>query len=904
MQYFILGALTAMIISQSTLAGDAPVDRETAIRASIKDVRVLSPAWICVVVDPTAEILAVRREQYGDALDADAAAFAAGKLAWWYWPFSKQFRMLNIQKSYHQPLFARMNQPAFWTVNGKTPADVTVWSHSIDGFPNWDAGEAPAVDCGNYSRTANMVYLKPGTPVRSGDTVTVQGKDGRQASMTFDDESTPNWSIKVNQSAYSANARRKLAYLGMWLPGIGPVDLSAYEGQSFHIKKYEPGTRWDQGRAVGDPLFTGVITLRMGFDSQHISREGGSNATGEDVYEMDFTGWTEEGTYCIQIPGLGRSWPFKISASGYADAFYTMMKGMYIQRCGMELSAPFTAWERPACHTETRLGTFIAESEDWYRPNYRKDNPDVGFRNEAGERIGLSAFTLIGNEDTNAPVIKGVKGGWHDAADFDRRIHHYNTVFDLLGLFEFFPNRFTDDQLHLPESGNGVPDLLDEAAYGVEVWRRTQREDGAVSSWLEQESHPGAANNLREAFVDNQMPFFASTPDRSGSFTYAAAAAWLGRLLMPYDKERATDYLQSAQRAYLWARNDNSAMRDREFLIDKPMRNANLKDQTIKFDEDPEIRPGDRAYSAKATAAALLYAATSMPGYLNDLTDSEFGKRYPVSGWSIHPMVCLTMLKHPGLSADEKAAMRKKLLEEADKLVASQELFAYRTLWMGPTEGWFHTMAWGNIYNKSRNVVAAYAITGDGKYKAAMESAADFFLGCNPMGQTMVTGIGSVYPVVIQHIHSISDGIPDPTPGIAPYTFTFGISMRPFIVADGGHPSVKEYFDHIAAAFIPDKLGRAEIQEGLDTFEKTGNWTHEASKAGRDVIWKNFPVFRRKVTHPGAVVDQNEFTVNETISPLALLFGALTEDAWTVSGDIRNRQPRRSMDELPYYYMP
>ncbi|MBV5332586.1 hypothetical protein JZU54_03265, partial [bacterium] len=56
----------------------------------------------------------------------------AGKESW-YWAFSKTFRMLMAQKSYHQPLFAKLNEVGFWNVNGKAPVDVTVWAHSVDG---------------------------------------------------------------------------------------------------------------------------------------------------------------------------------------------------------------------------------------------------------------------------------------------------------------------------------------------------------------------------------------------------------------------------------------------------------------------------------------------------------------------------------------------------------------------------------------------------------------------------------------------------------------------------------------------------------------------------------------------------------------------------------------------------
>lgn len=887
----------ALLSSDPALVSPMP----DLVASSIKDVRVLSPEWVCAVVDPTAEILALREEKYGAELKADREKFVDH----WYWPFSQTFRMLNIQGSYHQPLFARFNEPGFWKINGETPSEVTVWSHSVDGFPRGSAAEMPACDVALYSRTADMVYLKPAQPLKQGDPIEVVGEDGRSRKMTFDDQATPCWSIKVNQSAYARTATRKSAYLGQWLPGIGPLDFSAFAGQPFHLKAYQAGDRWDRGQAVGDAVFTGEIKLRKKFADQDIQREGGANATGEDVYELDFTAFQGEGTYCIQIPGLGRSWPFKITADGYGDAFFTMMKGLYIQRCGTELKQPYTAWERPACHVVTKQGQFLPESERWYGNSYRKNETNFGFRNASGERIGVAAFTLIGNSSPDSPVLEDVHGGWHDAADFDRRIHHYAVVADLLAAFEANPARFTDGQLNLPESGNGIPDLLDEAAYGVEVWRKAQSADGGVCSWIEEESHPGGApGKLAECTAGDPMQMYASVPDRAGSLAYAGAAARLGRLLAPFAPERSATYLESARRAYAWAKDPAHAMTGQTFLIEKSMRNAELKGQTISFDEDPAILKEDRAYTEGAFAAAYLYLATKDEAYLQDWIASGFGPKYPGLAWAISPSQCLPLLLNPGLPEEDRASMKAALVKAADELLADQDAYAYRMLWLAPTAGWFHTMAWGNIYHKARTMAVAYAVTEDAKYKASMEAAADFYLGCNPLGQTMITGVGSVFPVVLQHIHSMSDGIAEPTPGIAPYTFTFGVPMRPFAVVDGGHASVKAYFTNVAAVFLPNQLGRKELQADLDRVEKTGNWVQEATKPTKAATWKNFPVFRRKVTHPTSVVDQNEFTVNETMSPLALLFASLTADHYQPSEALKNRQPRRSIEELPFYTMP
>lgn len=901
---------SAALLAASSLAASAQQD---AIPHSIKDVRVLSPEWVCAVVDPTEEILAVRNARFGSELEADKAKFEEDKAAGknnWYFDYSTRFRTLLAEKDYHQPLFAKFNEPGFWKVNGQAPADVTVWAHSVDCFPSMDAKDMPCTAPTVLFRRADMVYLKLPTPLKNGETVEVKGEDGRSGSVTFNEDSTPSWSLKVNQAAYASDAAKKAAYLGMWLPGIGALDFASFDGKPFNVKKYEKGARWDEGKAVGDPVFTGEIKLRKKFADQDVAREGGSNLTGEDVYELDFSPFTGEGTFCIEVPGLGRSWPFKVTKDGYGDAFYTLMKGFYTQRCGTELKKPFTAWERPACHMVTKEGKFIPETEDWYSLKYRKGQPnekEVGFRDANGDRIAISQFTLIANEDPNAPVMNGVKGGWHDAADYDRRIHHYNATWDLMAAAEAFPAHFKDGQLNMPESGNGIPDILDEAAWSLAVWKATQRPDGAVSSWIEEKSHPeGAeAGDLEKTFAQDPNQPFAATPDRAGSFAYANAAANLGRLLAPYSPDRSKEFIESAKKAYAWAKRDDAVMKDRQFTLATAPREKKLEGQTIRFDEDPQIAVEDRAFTEGSLAAASLYLATKDGSYLSDWEQSEMGKKIGGRMHAINASMLVPMLLNEGMPAEDVEAARKAVTTAADALVTSQDGYAYRQLWLGPTEGWFHAMGWGTIQAKARLLAAALAATKDPKYKASMQAAADFWLGCNPTGTTAVTTLGSVHPVVLQHMHSIVDGIADPTPGIAPYTITFDVPIGPYIVADSGHPSVKSFFSPVAMAFIPDKIGRKEVQASLDAADKTQpNWVQDALKAAKPEVWKNLPIFRRKVTHPISVVHQNEFTVYETIGPLALLFGSLTGEGYMPSDELKNKEPRKTGDEVPFYNMP
>lgn len=81
------------------------------------------------------------------------------------------------------------------------------------------------------------------------------------------------------------------------------------------------------------------------------------NLSGSNVYELDFTEFTKPGNYYIVVDGVGRSLPFSISEDVYKEAFDIQSYGVFAQRCGQELKAPYSDWERIACHTKGVIPT-------------------------------------------------------------------------------------------------------------------------------------------------------------------------------------------------------------------------------------------------------------------------------------------------------------------------------------------------------------------------------------------------------------------------------------------------------------------------------------------------------------------------------------------------------------------
>ena len=101
--------------------------------------------------------------------------------------------------------------------------------------------------------------------------------------------------------------------------------------------------------------------------------------------------------------------------------------------------------------------------------------------------------------------------GWYqDAGDWDSYVSHSDIPAFLLTTFELKPKNFSDNDLNIPESGNGIPDIIDEASWLLNHYRRTKGPTGgnaggriegdSIAEWESQalKAFTWAQNNLRE----------------------------------------------------------------------------------------------------------------------------------------------------------------------------------------------------------------------------------------------------------------------------------------------------------------------------------------------------------------------------------------------------------------------
>ena len=222
--------------------------------------------------------------------------------------------------------------------------------------------------------------------------------------------------------------------------------------------------------------------------------------------------------------------------------------------------------------------------------------------------------------------------------------------------------------------------------------------------------------------------------------------------------------------------------------------------------------------------------------------------------WSVLSWMNLELYPVEELS-DVRKEYCKIILRDADKMLSDLENnYPYRTLWHAYNAGWVHAMAWGNYHplRRAMTLIAAHKLTGEEKYLTGAYLANDFHNGANPLGRTMTSGLGRIYPAVFLDLVSYADGIGEFVPGITPYGNTFGIDRK----------AVNMVYKNNA-----DKL----------------------------------PIFRRYVNLEFLSVPSSEYSVWETIAPAVVSSGYLIEKPILPSTELKNRKPVADFRSLSGY---
>jgi len=190
---------------------------------------------------------------------------------------------------------------------------------------------------------------------------------------------------------------------------------------------------------------------------------------GDFGWWFDFSSLTTPGTYYVRDGmWMEASAPFEIKADPYSEVLKAAGRMFYYNRCNMEKAQPYA-------------------DANWVDGNNFLNNFQDG-----------NARYIY--DSTNTALNRDMSGGWFDAGDYNKYVTYtYTTLHDLLSAYESNPRAFGDNW-NIPESGNGIPDLLDEVKWELDWLLKMSNPDGSVHikigsrNYAENTSSPPSAN--------------------------------------------------------------------------------------------------------------------------------------------------------------------------------------------------------------------------------------------------------------------------------------------------------------------------------------------------------------------------------------------------------------------------
>jgi len=335
---------------------------------------------------------------------------------------------------------------------------------SVQPLNVWRKSKPMNIDHTLSSELDHWLFLELPSSMRQGFHYTVDipsdiGSDGKEASVLFDVWNTTSEALHVNIIGYTPAEATHPADLYLWLGDGGQRNYKAWEGRKVYL--YNVATK--KKTAAG--------TVRFWKSADEATKEaGGRNLTGSDVWNIDFRA-TAPGRYRLVVEDVGCSMDFDIDPDIYFQPYRFSLRGYYYMRLGEPIDPAhvFPVPRQPQFIPETDPKGFTVYKTDMtpWSPAWRALHGDV-WDEPHFKPVQESAFwqhRLPGN-----PVNTEVRGGHSDAFDWDRHLAHVSNIYDLLLPYLLTDGRLAEDNLTIRESGNGIPDLIDEARNEVDFF--------------------------------------------------------------------------------------------------------------------------------------------------------------------------------------------------------------------------------------------------------------------------------------------------------------------------------------------------------------------------------------------------------------------------------------------------
>lgn len=373
-------------------------------------------------------------------------------------------------------------------------------------------------------------------------------------------------------------------------------------------ESFSPGNTYQViDNSTGTVVYTGAPTQWQSGSTHGMSGDAG--------WWFDFTSVSTPGTYYIlDVSNNVRSDLFDINNNVYNEILKVACRAFYYNRCNIAKAAPY------------------AES-NWVDGN-NFNNP------------GQDTDCIDLNDQSNASRRKDLSGGWWDAGDNNKYVTFAEQpVHELLSAYESYPDAFPDNW-NIPESGNGISDIVDEVDWEITWLEKMQESDGKVI--IKMGNIDYSDNDLSPPSLNTDNRYYGPTCSSSTM----AFAGMIAHAAIVYDgisglTSRVPSLTQAAEDAW-------------DAVIDDF--NADILDYDC---DDGTIKAGDadRGYTdqkeSALIAAVYLFELTGNNDYNQYVVDHIYDAEYMQIGWW-----------GPFKSAINEALLRYTTLSGADQTTA------------------------------------------------------------------------------------------------------------------------------------------------------------------------------------------------------------------------------------------
>ena len=616
-------------------------------------------------------------------------------------------------------LKAEAQNAALWQIS--SPDDKSFVS--TQPLKVWRKSKPMNTDHTLTSECDHWLFLQLPQPMKQGCTYQVNipqgiGADKDQLSVCFDVWNAQSEAIHVNIIGYSPAEPVHAADLYQWLGDGGQRDYRHWEGRKVYI--YNVKTKKKQN----------VGTVKFWKSAADAAQEAGKKALiGTDVWNIDFKG-TTPGRYRLVVEDVGCSMDFDIASDIYFQPFRYSVRGYYYMRLG-EPKDPDHVWPVP------RQPQFIPETDPKGLTVYKTDltpwdkewrdlHTDV-WDEPHFKPVFASIFwqhRLPGN-----PVNTEVKGGHSDAFDWDRHLAHVSNIYDMLLPYILSGGRLSDDNLSIRESGNGIPDIIDEARNEVDFFLSIR--DGEAYS-------QGVTNPSADWSV-----MFQAGCTTMAAWANAANCAIIGEAFRMQGNDSLRQYYtDEAIKAFFFAsRQANLQLDDRQDIGSMQLRGRDFRQM----------------------AAAYLYNLTGDQQWEKIFAEEKYELSI-ANTWTAAAYLTCPQTRH-------FADRYQQILASVDKLAESYNIV---NMSQRPSRRSANDRRW-QVSQNLQLVMLAHYIAKDKARKKELEhvmyTEASWAMGRNPGNIVEMTGLGERH-ITDCYTTGRNDGAPESHPGQTPFNGT------------------------------------------------------------------------------------------------------------------------------------